>query len=430
MGWKIRNRGAFANGTSLAASSIGECKSPSATSKNSFDWRPLLEKHWVTVIMSKIENIPVFKPLIEIEELDESRKSLELGWLGMGSSVGKFEEEIKKYIQADDRHVVAVSTGHAALHLGLMLMGVGHNDEVITPSFNNIADFQAILATGAAPVFCDIDPDTLCIDIEKAEQLITPNTKAIIVMDYDCMNSDHDAVKAFAQRHGIRVLHDAAHSFGSKYKGKMVGSFSDVTMFSFDPVKTITCIDGGALVVKTEEEMLRLHEMRLIGMAQPANVMYKNSRAWTYDVKSLGFRYHMANMHAAIGCAQVSKMGKISRSRQEACRLYSKILSGVKSVKVPNSDFDNITPFLYYILVDPAHRENLREYLSNSGIDTGIHWQPGHTFSLFEDCRRGDLSVTEEISRQVLSLPLHSMMSLEVVRRIAETIGDYFESLK
>jgi dTDP-4-amino-4,6-dideoxygalactose transaminase len=113
-----------------------------------------------------LEKIPVFKPLIEEEEFEASRKALELGWLGMGSYVGEFEEQIKRYLQADDRHVAAVSTGHASIHLGLLAMGVGPGDEVITPSFNNAADFQAILATGAEPVFCDIDEDSLCIDLD------------------------------------------------------------------------------------------------------------------------------------------------------------------------------------------------------------------------------------------------------------------------
>ncbi len=119
--------------------------------------------------------IPVFKPLIEQEEKQAANNALELGWLGMGSFVNKFEEGIKKYIKCDDRHVVAVSTGHAALHLALLIAGVKPGDEVITPSFNNISDFQAILATGAEPVFCDIHLDTLCIDLFKAELLVTKN---------------------------------------------------------------------------------------------------------------------------------------------------------------------------------------------------------------------------------------------------------------
>ena len=376
-----------------------------------------------------MEKIPVFKPLIEQEEIAAAVSSLENGWLGMGASVGQFEKELKSYLGCEDRHVVAVSTGHAALHLSMMLIGLQPGDEVITPSFNNIADFQAILAVGAKPVLCDIREDTLCIDVDKAEKLIGPKTKAIIAMDYDCCLADHNAVADLANKYNLRVIHDAAHAFGSYYDGKKVGTFSDILMFSFDPVKTITCIDGGALVVKTQEEVDKLHQMRLIGMGQPASVMYGNQRAWTYDVSSLGFRYHMANLHAAIGIAQLAKMPKITTGRQEACRLYNELLNSQKHVITPNSDFTQVTPFLYYIRVSAEHRQLLRDYLQEKGIDTGIHWQPGHWFSLLKDARRGDMSVTDRIGNEILSLPLHSNITTTQISKICESIHSYFNTL-
>jgi dTDP-4-amino-4,6-dideoxygalactose transaminase len=377
-----------------------------------------------------MKQIPVFKPMIGPEEIAAAVHSLELGWLGMGSFVGEFEQALQAYIGAPDRHVVAVSTGHAALHLAMMLAGVGEGDEVIAPSFNNIADFQAILAVGAKPVMCDIRDDTLCIDVDKAAELIGPKTRAIIAMDYDCCMADHDAVGELARRYGLRVIHDAAHAMGSNYKGKRVGSFSDICMFSFDPVKTITCIDGGALVVKSEEEMRALHEMRLIGMGQPASVMYGNQRAWTYDVKRLGFRYHMANLHAAIGLAQLKRMDEFTARRQEACKRYSALLVDVAQVRTPLSDFSDVTPFLYYIRVPAEHRQPMRDYLKEQGIDTGIHWQPGHWFSLLSECRRGDLSVTENVGNEVLSLPLSSTITDAEIDLIANTVGQYFGNCK
>jgi dTDP-4-amino-4,6-dideoxygalactose transaminase len=373
-----------------------------------------------------LAKIPVFKPLIEREEIEASREALEMGWLGMGSYVAKFEDALKDYLGAADRHVVAVSTGHAALHLGLLSLGVGPGDEVITPSFNNAADFQAILATGAAPVFCDIEEDSLCIDLVKAEELVSEKTKAIIVMDYDCMLCNHDEVAEFARRHKLRVLHDAAHSFGSKYKGRMIGSFSDVAMFSFDPVKTITCIDGGAIVVRTEKERQRLHEMRLIGMSQPASVMYTNARAWTYDMRTVGYRYHMANLHAAIGLAQLKKMERIAASRRATCRYYGENLGGLSEVVLPKTNFDGVTPFLYYIRVPGTKRDALRAFLSEKGVETGIHWQPGHWFSLLKGCRRGDLSVTDRVGHEVLSLPFHSMMTTVTLDRVISGIRSFF----
>ena len=368
----------------------------------------------------------MFRPLIQAEELSASRAALELGWLGMGSYVDEFEQSIKSFLGATDRHVAAVSTGHAALHLALMVIGAGPGDEIITPSFNNIADFQAILATGAEPVFCDIEPDTLCVDLDKAGTLVTPRTKAIIVMDYDCVLCDHDRVAEFARTYNLRVIHDAAHSFGSKYKGRMIGSFSDIAMFSFDPVKTITCIDGGALIVNTQEELDTIHEMRLIGMAQPSSLMYQNQRAWTYDVKRLGFRYHMSNLHAAIGLAQLGKMDTISQSRRDACIYYSEGLRDVRDVTVPKTDFNDVTPFLYYIRVPAARRQAFRDSLSLMGIDTGIHWQPGHWFTLLEGYRRGDLSVTDRVGNEIVSLPLHSSMAREDSDRVIQAIASFF----
>jgi dTDP-4-amino-4,6-dideoxygalactose transaminase len=371
----------------------------------------------------------MYQPTIEREEFDACREALENGWLGMGSYVGAFEQKLKEAIGAPDRHVVAVSTGHAALHLGLMLMDLAPGDEVITPSFNNAADFQAILATGASPVFCDIDDNTLCIDLAKAEELISPRSRAIIAMDYDCVLCDHDRVAKFAERHGLRVLHDAAHSFGSNYKGKPVGSFSDLTMFSFDPVKTITCIDGGALVVRDPADVERLHEMRLIGMSQPAKVMYTDARAWTYDIRTIGFRYHMANLHAAVGLAQLTKLQPFAETRRSACRRYNATLAGVSEVRTPQTGFSDVTPFLYYIRVPAACRSELRSFLADRGIDTGIHWQPGHWFSLLKDCRRGDLTVTERVGHEILSLPLHSRITDATVDRVVNGIQAYF-SLK
>ena len=373
-----------------------------------------------------IDRIPVFKPLIEQEEHAACRRALDMGWLGMGSFVGEFEEALSTYLCAADRWVIAVSTGHAALHLALLSFGVGPGDEVLTPSFNNAADFQAILATGAEPVCCDIDEKSLCIDLAKAAELVSARTKALIVMDYDCVLCDHDQVRDFGEANGVRVLHDAAHAFGSKYKGRMVGSFSDTTMFSFDPVKTITCIDGGALIVRTKEEWDKLHEMRLLGMRQPANVMYTNARAWTYDMQAIGFRYHMANLHAAVGLSQLAKMERITVSRRDACRYYNGHLSGLNEVIVPKTDFADVTPFLYYIRVAADSRDALRAFLFERGIDTGIHWQPGHWFTLLKDCRRGDLSVTDRVGNEILSLPLHSMMTTDTLDRVVAGISDFF----
>jgi dTDP-4-amino-4,6-dideoxygalactose transaminase len=376
---------------------------------------------------SGLDQIPVFAPLLEAEELAAAREALELGWLGMGSYVAEFERELAAVIEARDRKVAAVSTGHAAIHLALLLAGVGEGDEVITPSFNNVADFQAILATGAEPVLCDVDDNTLCIDVEKAAALVTARTKAVIATDYACMLCDHEALSALAARHGVRIVHDAAHSLGSRYGGRAVGSFSDLAVFSFDPVKTITAIDGGALVVRTEEELERVHEMRLIGMGQPAEQMYGNRRAWTYDVQQLGFRYHLANLHAAIGLAQLAKLPRIGAARREACTFYNESFAHLRQVRTPRTEYEDVVPFLYYVRVPADARDALRRHLAVLGIDTGIHWQPGHAFTLLRDCRRGDLTVTHRLAGEIVTLPLHSDHAAGTLERVVEGVCSFFE---
>lgn len=372
--------------------------------------------------------IPVFKPLIEKEEIAAAVESLELGWLGMGSYVKQFEDSVANVCNigpTSNKHVVAVSTGHAALHLSLLMIGVGPGDEVITPSFNNAADFQAIRACGALPVFVDIDESTLCIDSRKIESLVTEKTKCIIAMDYDIFICDHDSLASLSQRLGIPVLHDAAHSFGSTYKGTPIGNQHQYTMFSFDPVKTVTCIDGGAIIVDGEESVERLQAKRLIGMTQPASQMYTNSRAWTYDIEELGFRYHMANLHAAIGISQINKISEIRKSRQLVCKRYHEELSGLDWIDAPNGDFEAVNPFLYYIRVLDGNRLKLREHMKQCGVDTGIHWQAGHRFSFLKECRRGPLEVTDRIVEQILSLPLHSKMIDSDIDKVIHSVRSF-----
>jgi len=373
--------------------------------------------------------IPVFKPYIEKKDIKNINKSLNFGWLGMGKDVMNFENELSKYLQLkkNNRHIVTVNTGHSALHLAVLLLNCKKNDEIITPSFNNISDLQAISTGNAKPVFCDIDVNTLCIDLDKAEKLITKKTRAIVIMDYDCFLCDHDKANYISKKYGIKIIHDAAHSFGSSYKGKKIGTFSDICMFSFDPVKPLTCIDGGALVVKTKKERDMLHRLRLIGMGQPAKVMYKNKRAWTYDVKTQGYRYHLANSHAAMGISQLKKIDMIKRKRINLCKRYNQYLSNNKNIIIPKTNFENLIPFLYYIRVLKGKRSQLINFLKRKNIDTGIHWQPGHTFSYFKNCKRGELKVTNKISKEVLSLPLFPELSEKKVKYISTMINNFYE---
>jgi dTDP-4-amino-4,6-dideoxygalactose transaminase len=372
--------------------------------------------------------VPMFRPLIEQAEIDAATEALRMGWLGMGSYVNEMEQALSNHLELGDKRLALVNTGHSALHLALGVANVGPGDEVITPSFNCVSDFQAILQTGAEPVMCDVRPDTLTIDVESAEPLVTERTKAVVFIDYASSLADYDAIETFAAKHNLRVIHDAAHSFNSRDpKGRMVGSFSDLTMLSFDPVKTLTCLDAGAIIVNDDEELRQVHEMRILGMGQPPAVMYQNKRAWTFHVNDIGYRYHVINMHAAIGLQQLAKIERIAETRRDTCAYYLDRLAGIDDLVLPQIDLDNSTPFIFVVRVPGERRNDFRTKLGENGIDTGVHWQPGHTFELLRDCRRGNLRVSMQAGDEIVSLPLHSAMDEKAMEAVADTVIAYFK---
>jgi dTDP-4-amino-4,6-dideoxygalactose transaminase len=362
---------------------------------------------------------------MEAEELEAVDDVLRLGWLGMGSAVGDFEQAVEKVL-GGARIAVAVSTGYAALHLGLLAAGVGPGDDVIVPSFTHLADVQAIRAVGAHPVLCDVLDATLCIDPARAAALVGPRTRAILSMDYGCHLVDDASIAAIAEEHGLRVVHDAAHSFGAFRGDEAVGSFSDVCMFSFDPVKALSCIDAGVVVVRTEEEARRLRALRVLGASHPAELAYRHRRAWDFDVVEDGFRYHLSNVHAAVGLAQLAKLDRIRAGRQDACRRYSARLAGIDGLRLPEGDVGGLNPFLYYVRVLDGRRQAFREHLAELGVDTGIHWLPVHRTTLYAGCRRGDLTVTDVAAEEIVSLPLHSGMAENVVERVCDAVTSFF----
>ncbi|HNQ63729.1 MAG TPA: DegT/DnrJ/EryC1/StrS family aminotransferase, partial [Syntrophorhabdaceae bacterium] len=191
---------------------------------------------------SSTKQIQVSRPSIGVDELEEVRKVFETGWLGLGSTVFEFETRIRDFLGA--KHVIAVNSGTTALHIALDAHGIGEGDEVIVPSLTFCASIQVVTALKAIPVFCEIEPDTLNIDIEDARKRITHKTKAIMPVHY-CGNScDMDELLKIGKENNIFIIEDAAHAFGSSYKGRKIGSFGDATCFSFDPIKNITCGEG------------------------------------------------------------------------------------------------------------------------------------------------------------------------------------------
>jgi dTDP-4-amino-4,6-dideoxygalactose transaminase len=375
---------------------------------------------------ASIPTVPIYKALIGTEEREAADQALRQGWLGMGTYVGEFELAVEKVIGGGCRRALAVGTGYAALHLGLIAAGVGDGDEVIVPSFTHLADVQAIRAVGARPVLCDILDTTLCLDPARVADLVGPRTRAILTMDYGPHLADHASLAEIARAHDLRVVHDAAHSFGSSRDDAMVGSFSDICMFSFDPVKAVSCVDAGVVVVRGDHELDRLRSLRVLGADHPAEMAYGQARSWHFDVVEPGYRYHLSNLHAAIGLAQLAKLDTIRWSRQAACEHYRSRLGAIEGLAVPGGDLGGMNPFLFYVRVRGGRRQDLREHLADLGIETGIHWLPVHQTTLFGGCRQGPLPVTAGVAREIVSLPLHSCMPEEVLEWVCDGVLSFF----
>jgi dTDP-4-amino-4,6-dideoxygalactose transaminase len=372
--------------------------------------------------------IPVFVPHIGVDTLKHLTDAFDAGWLGMGASTKEFEDRIAAYLGLEDRYVVATNTGTAALHIALLAAGVGPGDEVITPSFNYVADHQAITMTGAQVVMCDILEENFGIDCDKAASVITPRTKAIIPLHFSGIPCKIADVYELAKRHNLRVVEDACHSFGSTVNQKKIGSFGDIAAFSFDPVKIITSIDGGCVVVSKESEVTDLHHFRLLGVDKDTTERYKNRRAWEYDVVSPGFRYHLTNIMASVGISQIKRVDEFIESRRTVCKAYNEAFSEFDAVRVPQTDFEHVSPFIYSLRVLNGRREAFVQHMNEREIDVGIHFVPVHKHTYFSGSRRSDMSITDRIVEEVVTLPLHSNMKPEFVERVIEGVESFCKS--
>jgi dTDP-4-amino-4,6-dideoxygalactose transaminase len=373
-----------------------------------------------------MERIPVFAPSIGEDTKEHLENALNIGWLGMGASTKEFEDRISEFLNLKDRFVVTTNTGTSALHIALRAANIGAGDEVITPSFNYVADHQAIKMTGADVVMCDVKDDNLGIDYEKAEKLITDKTKAIIPLHFAGVPCNQKEVFELAEKYHLRVIEDAMHAFGTTIDNKKIGSYGDITCFSFDPVKIITSIDGGCVVVNSKEEAERLQKLRLLGVDKDTTERYKNKRAWDYDVISEGYRYHLTNIMASVGISQIKKINTFITNRQKICKEYNQAFKKINDIKIPQSDFSNVSPFIYSLRILNNKRDDLIKHLNKLEIDVGIHFIPVHKHKYFSNSKFGNMDVTEQIVKEVLTLPLHSNMKTNHIQRIIQGITDFF----
>lgn len=348
------------------------------------------------------------------------------GYLGIGKEVQQFEADVAAYLGVPASWVISANTGTAALHLAVeAVLGHGSGAEVLVPSLTFVASFQAISGAGAVPVACDARLDTATIDLADAERRLTPRTKAIMPVHYASNPVDLDGVYAFAEKHGLRVIEDAAHAFGCLYKGRKIGSFGDVACFSFDGIKNITSGEGGCAVFFNATEAGYAADARLLSVEGDTRSRFAGTRTWDPDVKRIGWRFHMSNIMAAIGRVQLSRLdGEFIPARRALGDIYRQRLAGLDGLRLLQTDpQDFVVPHIVCVRVLDGRKDELKAALTAAGIPVGVHYKPNHLLSLFRPAPGSlPLPVTEQLYGELVTLPMHPGLSAADVEHICDVI--------
>ena len=348
-----------------------------------------------------------------------TRVLLEDGYLGMGREVQAFEEELKRFLETEGE-VICVGSGTAALHLGVAAV-TRPGDEVLVQSLTYVSDFQAITAAGAEPVACEVDPATMAIDLKDAARRLTGRTRAIMPVHYAGHPGDRDALYAFAREHRLRVVEDAAHALGSTYRGRPVGAEGDLFCFSFDGIKNFTAGEGGAVVTADPQAAAWVRDTRLLAVARDTERRYAGERSWEFDVGHQGYRYHLSNLFAAIGRAQIRKFPEFRRRRRALARRYDERLGDLPDLAFFAFDREAMVPHIYPLRVLEGRRDGLRAFLVGQGVECGVHYFPHHRLRFF--ARPGvSLPVSDRLYEELLTLPLHPALTEAEQARVVELV--------
>jgi perosamine synthetase len=361
-------------------------------------------------------------PDIGQEELDEIKKVFDSKYLVHGDKVEEFEDEIKKNLGV--KNVIAVSSGTAALHLALLALGIGNNDEVIVPNFTFPATANVVENVGAITKFVDIELNSLCIDIEKIEEKITINTKAIIPVHEFGQSADMDKIIELAKKYNIKVIEDAACALGSEYKGNKVGTIGDIGCFSLHPRKAITTGEGGIVVTNNDDYAEKIRLLRNHGLS------YIDGKP---QFTMAGLNYRMTNIQGAIGVVQMKKINILNEKRRGIAEKYSELLKDIKYIRLPEEkSYGKHVWQTYHILLDKKiDRDKLILILKEKGIETNfgaytVHNQPYYK----EKYNLSDEDFLNSIfaQRNGLVLPLHGEVKDKdieyIVDEICRQIGD------
>jgi dTDP-4-amino-4,6-dideoxygalactose transaminase len=369
--------------------------------------------------------IRLSKSSITDEEVAAVAAVLREEYLGLGPHVQAFEKELNAFFGAVDNVVCAVN-GTAALQLALQAVGVKAGDEVLVPTLTYLASFQAISAIGAIPVACEVNDSDGLLNIDDVKNRITKKTKAIMPVHYAGNAGDLDAILHLAKEHGLRVVEDAAHAFGTRYKNKLIGGFGDVVCFSFDGIKNITCGEGGAIVTGDNAVIQQVKDLRLLGVMKDSDKRYARARSWDFDVVDQGWRYHMSDIMAAIGRVQLKRFPtEFKPKRMSFSSLYREKLKSIPNIKLLDIDEHNeVVPHIMPIRVLNGKRDGLREYLLAQDMQVGIHYKPNHLLTKYAR-PNVKLPVAEKMYSELMTLPLHVDLTPDMIEQIVKHIDTF-----
>lgn len=367
--------------------------------------------------------IPIFRAKMNKDEiLRELGKIFDAGWIGMGPKTKEFEEKFAKYIGV--KYAVALNSATAALHLANLVLGIKDGDEVIVPAMTFVSTALAPLYCGATPVFADIEEDTLCIDPKDIERKITKNTKVIMPVHYGGHACKMDEIMEIAQKYGLKVIEDAAHATGAKYKGKMLGSIGTLGCFSFHAVKNLPTGDGGMLVTDDEKIYKELLKLRWVGIDKDTFARDKGKKySWQYSVDEIGFKYHMNDITSVIGLAQLKVLNVHNKIRRDIAKKYDKAFKNISWIKIPVEKEYAFSSRHNYV-IKTENRDKLNEYLASKGISTGVHYEPINHFKVFGEVKT-NLPITDNVWQKVLTLPLYPDMTAKDFKKIVKEILNF-----
>jgi len=374
----------------------------------------------VPILDETIGNIALFKPHIPKNALTEIADTLSSRWIGQGPKVEQFELEFSARF-CNSNPGIAVGSGTDALHLAYILAGIGPGDEVITPVFTCTATNIPLLYLGAKPIFADVEPGTLNINLKNIESLITEKTKALVCVHYGGLPCDMDGIALIAEKYGLKVIEDAAHAVGAIYKGKSIGTISDFTMFSFQAIKHITTGDGGYLSFKDSNLLEKAKRLRWFGIDRSK----KQLGIWENDIQEIGFKYQMTDLGASIGIASLQEFDETLKFRQSLFQRYVNNLSKVKEIELLALETPDTTHAAWLFTIRTNCRRELQAYLANKGIESNqVHYR-NDRYSIFGE-RKTNLPVMDAIENDYLVLPLHTQMSILDVDRVTDSIVNFF----